>query len=713
MVNNTSSTIEKTRNNTWQKNAVLEGARGVSDKIVWLLDLSENDSLLSILKKYNFIKYDESGIKADFSNIKFTDSSHWNKLLSVFLKDCFWKNYYIKGLYKNISVLNNIYEKSIKNTDIINLWNEFIEVPEEWYEYYFEPFISTNKDSVRYSFPPRVNYDMDKFIANLYKKWVYYGFDVEQIDAWIHHSAKWNRENRQFIIAKQKDAEDGVDSILEIISPKVKQDLRSKDIVNKWLDSMSKIDIYSYINATFDVESHERLFRKTKATKGRPWRDITGWIIKNKEWIDNIKLEEILWEWLEIQEIDWETIVLPTRSWTLQKDVHTKKYIVTDWYIVKQVDVKTWDIKIEWEDKTFLVDWDVAEWRTITWDCKKIEVKWNLFGKIEVSWKTEIIISWNMRWRSSLKHNWTWGISIWWIISNLSTLDAKKTDVKIWELQSWNIFANTVELETFLNWKIVAKKINIRNLTIRERSNVSLVWEKIHITNLDSPWILKLSLMSKFITSLEEKKKNDFTISSKREEIKNIVLNNFNFIDANLINSYFLDTIDHIKQHVEKYIKSYSWKLKLLGLNEQDVHEKYKVIIANIMKQLPPGLQNRSYIFKRNILRAQIFQQLKSVEDSYKEIESIYSEISTMKWIINQTSTVMDTSFLYIENHTKKSNIELYNYIYKTKTGDFYDLEIAEINALANWTRLVDDFILSRINLQLWESPLKYSPTKK
>lgn len=718
MVNNT-LVIEEKKLNTREKIKVLEESKVVSDKIIWLLELSENDSLLSILKKYSFIKQDDSGIKADFSNIKFPDTSYWNKLLSAFLKEFFWKNYYIKGLYENISALNNIYEKAIKNTDIINLWSEFIEVSKEWYEYYFEALISANKDSAKYSFPPRINYDKDKFIANLYKRWVLYWFDAEEIDAWIYHSAKWNRENKPFIVAKQKDPEDWIDSILEIISPKVEQDLRSRDILTKWVDTISKIDVYSYANATFDVESHERLFRKTKPTKGRPGKNVIGWTIKNKEWVDNIKLEEILWEGLEIQEINEETIVLPTRSWTLQKDVHTKKYIVTDWYVVKQVDIKTWDIKIEWEDKTFLVEWNVVEWRTITWNCKKIEIKWNLFGNIEASWETEIIISWNMMWKSNLKHTWTWKISIWGIISNLSVIDAKKADVKIWELQNWNIFSNSIELDTFFNWNLIAKNIIIENLKIAEKAKVILLGERVDIRNLDSKWIFRSVLMLNTLDEQINMPKEDIqkTIDIKYRQFIDILKKKFPSIEILTLEIDFLrETFDAISNVVNKNIDSYNTYLQIYASPEWAFKDKEKItkMISGKLSKLSQAQQKLPYRSKMEILKKPILALKHNIESPFSDLKALYEEIINLQWLLVRDNSGKSGDYhISIEEYTKNSSIEIYNYFYKSKKWDFYDLSNEVIDSILKLKKGVDWVTFIRENTSLVGCPFKYSPTKK
>ncbi|MDD5213001.1 MAG: FapA family protein [Candidatus Gracilibacteria bacterium] len=677
--------------------------------------LSETNGTWSEIKaKYNSIVEEDGLVKVDFSNFKFEKESSGNLMLLNFFKDLFNKGFYMKGIYNNLEILNKIYDvKYFKQEDTFILGTAVSRMSKEDLNMYSKPELSGKNDFAKYDFLPSQIYDRDKFIANLYKNGIVYGYDKKGIEDGIDHSLSGYKQKLYLTIARQKEAVNGIDASVKIVSSKVKEDYRARTIVKNGLDSKEQAKYFEFANSTNSVEAGIKIIKKIPATTGEPGRNVLGKVIANIPGADKIILSDMIGEGLEVRtDENGEEFVFTSRAGKLQEDRATGKRFVTEGYKFNEIDHNhTGDIDLV-ENENYSIEGDIQQGRKIKGNGKYVEIGGNVFGTIEVGGETDILIKGHLSGKAKIIHHGTGKIVIEGKIMTGALLNARKSHLKLGSLEIGNIFVNELELETFAAGNIVARTMDITDFSIGQNAKVSLIGENIHIKNFNSPGICRVTLMSKFLNSGEKKKNFDSEIIAKKEEIKNIILKDFKAIQLNLSDPFLLDSIDSIAPNVEKYIQISKGKLTLLGRKENEVPEKYKAAVKKLMLELPTKEQNYTYDLKRNICTQNISEELNPVIVAYNKISGLYNEIAKKRETIEKINNIPTSSSLKIDKPRPLSIIELYSY--ETGEKDFYELiDDKELISLIRGDRPIDGIIFSRTNFKLGSSPVNYISDKK
>lgn len=665
---------EKQEPSVWQE--VSKVSSWVNTALNTVYDVSsekKNKPLEEILRTYSFVSISDNSVKIDLSKIPKEQQSKLNQIVSNFLRELLSNGFTIRGISRdeNIKILNTLYEKVFKSTDIIFLWDSIIPV-----EDYYLLEIWENLQEASFVFTRWHILDKDKFIASLYNSKVYYWYDIENISKWFEFAAGLIQlENSKLVIAKWKSPTNWTDAKLEIVSSKVQLNQRAKWSNEDSFDMSKKINFFDFINTTFDVKAWEKLFKKNDATKWTKWKNIRWESIWNIEWTDDINLDE-LWEWLYIKEEEWIKYIVAKIDWKFNTNVSDitkitpKDISVTEWVIISwDVDNNKWDITFKkWDSVT--IKWNILDWRKISWNPDKLIIEWDVEWIINVSANTEIIIQWSMKWSSMLVHKWTWIIYVSWVISNNAIIDAKKSDITIETIEWWTIYAKDLNIHKLIKANIVSKNLKVDELTnnIEQRkdwsdevkytrlkwANVTIISETIDIVKFDSE-----DTTIKFIISWRDANiktwNNILELKSKLEDTYNDTKKYLNDLDLKYNNK--------LKYEVEKDIISEILRIKnIFQQTLNSILDKLKLI--QTWKASKEILDKKLTIIKQG-------QDFKSIilwlDERKRDIEFIIDEISNLE------SKSNDNNFLQISEICWDSFGEVYKYNY-TSQASIYDL---------------------------------------
>lgn len=671
--------------------------------------LSPEERLNSILKKYPFIRIGQKEWKrfiyTDFSqvekmNLDWKDVSY-NLLLINFLKDLSSSNFYIKWIFEKIDELNKICLFSLEKTKRIFLWEWFWKV--ENFDNFQNIRIENNYEKATYEFAFKEKIiNLDIFMAYLYKNWIFYWFDKEWIEKWLKYEEEWKRVLSEFVIARQKNAVDWKNAELEKISLKTKKNLKPAWSERENISWWNNIDLYTYVNSTFDVKEWEKLFKKIPALKWENGRNIKWQIIKAIPWIDEINLKSMIWEWLKIIEEDWFFYIVSEIDWKFTEELINGKLKmkVTDKIVITwNVDTKNiwnkvytkWDIvhikkrttgftKEEQQDKAkwIFTDWSILEWRIISWTPDKIIIEWDLLWIIDVWWNTEIHIEWNIWWKWRLFHKWIWKIFVWWVISNNAIIDAKNSVVELNNLDLGTIYAEVAQINKVSRWSIIANKVEINEIKTRfNNSSISIIWENIDIKEFVNSPSLKISVITKWdifkqsVESLENKKIKFWW------EIDKILDNppfkdfKFKFLWIDYTKEEFDKIYELLLEGKEVILLLMSKEKKLLEKGKE-LPEKQKNILDNYLKKMWPYLSRLEQKSKLSIRTKSSISKMKDIYN--KQLKPLLDKIDLINIALLKSEKKNNSSVkIWFTQNSKINNINLVKFQNPWKKWDMFE----------------------------------------
>jgi hypothetical protein len=432
---------------------------------------SRYDSLLEampeLLKKYWYVQQTDEGLVFDFTQASDYNEVRPNHLALQFLDQIFDKTYYIKGFFKNRTLIDAVFEQKLPFKKPIWIGENLFPIRTLHQEYYTLPRVSNNGQEAVYEFMRLKMHknraigmlNPDILMAHFWKHQVRYGFDYDAIVRGLKHNRQETTlNNPRIVIAKHRPPSPPTDAYRHDSSEKLCTDTRASIVDD---DPEVEVDMYRFKNTIYHINAGEVLYQKHPAKLGKAGRDIFGNSISAPEPVDTIDLVSLRGEGTEIKHINGLESLVTSRDGTLRVE-SSGRVSVELGIVVKNVDGSTGNLHLDMPDQEMIVQGDIEDARKVTLHLQKLTVIGRVYGTVELKGKTNVVIEGGMT-RARIIHRGVGQIFVKGAML-ISRIEAPQCQVAIEMAEQSTIVARMAKIRNLFHSTAIARMVKIMEM---------------------------------------------------------------------------------------------------------------------------------------------------------------------------------------------------------------------------------------------------------